>query len=193
MKKAGNKAFTLIEILCVLAVLAILAAISIPRLSVLFQDSKEATTIASTRAAAGTVEGCMALFDKAHCFAPRNSGGSYDYSDATMNNYLEKIFENGVETENAYSYVNQVSNSTAILNWSSPISGAGANPAVFLTNTSAYSYENSTAAAMRLLRGSIVIYFATEGTGSGLTTTQIEVYYTDEDGVKCNTPYIITT
>ena len=67
----------------------------------------------------------MATYDKDDWYAARASGASYDYSEGSMNNYLEKLLEDGAETENDFSYINQYSGSTAILNWTSSISGHG--------------------------------------------------------------------
>jgi hypothetical protein len=57
-----------------------------------------------------------------------------------------------------------------------------------MTNTSKYAYANSTPENMSQLKGTIVVYFATEDD----TTSHIEIYYTDKDGVKCEEPIIMT-
>ena len=44
---------------------------------------------------------------------------------------------------------------------------------------------------MEMLKGTIVVYFATEGAGESMTTKHIEVYYTDENGTKSEKPFII--
>ena len=186
MKK--SKAFTLIEILVVIGILAILAAIAIPQFMTLAENAKKTATEASMHVVAETIEGCMVRYDKEHWYAPRSSGTSYDYSDGSMNNYLEGLFENSAEPTNDYSYVNQYSNSKVILNWTSSISGEGLDPAVFLTNTSKYSFANSTPQNMSQLKGTIVVYFAT---GDG-TTSHIEIYYTDKEGVKCEEAMVLT-
>ncbi len=187
-KKRG---FTIIEMLCVMAILGMLAALAIPQFSFVRESAKKAVTVSNTRTTVSTIIGLTAMYDKEDWYAQRNSGDSYDYSSATMSNYLEKLFENGVEGENNHSYINQYSGSEVILNWSSSISGTGEDPAVFITNTSTYSYANSNSSNMTQLEGTVIVYFDTEETGEGLTTNHIEVYYTDENGIKCDKPFII--
>ena len=183
-KMKNKKGFTLIEFLCALAIIAIIATMAVPQFASMNKRAKDSVTIASMRATVGTIQGSMMLYDHDNWYAPRASWNSSEYSDISMNNYLEMLFENGSVPNESYSYENQVTGSRVILNWSSSLSGTAENPAMFLTNTSAYSYENSNPDNMRLLRGSIIVYFATESGGEGLSTAYIEVYFTDENGVK---------
>ena len=190
-KLKKKRGFTVIEMLCVVAILGMLAALAIPQFSFVRDSAKKAATVSNARASVGTIIGLTALYDKEDWFSLRNSGTPYDYSTSSMSNYLEKLFEDGVEGANTHSYINQYSGSEVILNWTSSISGTGEDPAVFITNTSTYSYENSSSTNMSQLEGTVIIYFETEETGEGLTTNHIEVYYTDEDGTKCDKPFII--
>jgi type IV pilus assembly protein PilA len=183
-----TKAFTLIELLVVVGIIAVLAVLAVPRFIALAENAKEAATQANMNVVAETVQGCMVRYDKNHWYAPRSSGTSYDYSDSSINNYLEGLFEDNSEPTNDYSYVNQYSGSKVILNWTSSIGGEGLDPAVFFTNTTKYSYDNSTPSNMSQLKGTIVVYFATEDG----TTTHIEIYCTDKQGDKCDDPIILT-
>jgi type IV pilus assembly protein PilA len=186
-----NKGFTLIEVICVIAILGLLVFLAVPQLDSFRDNAKRSTTIASARATVSTIIGATALYDKDDWYAPRISSTPSAYSEISLNNFLEKVFEGGTPEHNTHGYKNPYSDSEFILNWHSPISGTGKDPAVFLTNTSTYSYENSNASNMELLKGSIIVYFATEGSGSTLTTKHIEVYYTDENGIKSERPFII--
>ena len=192
MKKQVSKGFTIIELIVVIAVIALLAAIAVPQFQSMLENAKTTATLSNTRTVISTIQGAMAKFDKEDWYAPRNSGSSYDYTDTSLNNYLEHMFENSSEPTNDFSYINQYSGNKAIVNWTTSISGDGLDPAIFLTNSSQYSYNNSTPSNMSQLKGSIIVYFATEGSDESLTTTRIEVYYTDKDGVKCGQPFILT-
>ncbi len=190
-KLKKKKGFTIIELLCAIAIIGMLAALAIPQFSFVRESAKKAATVSNARTSVSTIIGLTALYEKEDWYAPRNSGDSYDYSSSTMSNYLEKLLEAGEEGSNNHSYINQYSGSEVILNWSSSISGTGEDPAVFITNTSTYSYTNSNSSNMSQLKGSVIVYFDTEETGEGLTTDHIEVYYTDETGLKCDRPFII--
>ena len=190
-KLKKKKGFTLIEVLCSIAILGMIAAMAIPQFSFARESAKKAVTVSNTRTTVSTIIGLTALYDKEDWYAQRNSGDSYDYSSDTMSNYLEKLFEDGVEGANSHTYINQYSGSEVILNWSSSISGTGEDPAVFITNNSTYSYANSNSSNMSQLQGTVIIYFDTEETGEGLTTNHIEVYYTDEAGIKADKPFIV--
>ena len=192
MFRKKSKGFTIIELIIVIAIIALLAVIAVPQFKAMSDNAKLSATLSNTRTVISTIQGAMVLFDKDDWYAPRNSGGSYDYSDTSMNNYLEHVFENSTEPTNDFSYINQYSDNMAIVNWTTSISGDGLDPAIFLTNSSQYSFENSTASNMQQLKGSIIVYFATTGSDDTLTTTHIEVYYTDKDGVKCEEPFILT-
>lgn len=186
-----NKGFSIIEVLCVLAIIVMVAALAVPQFEFARDSAKRTATVASARTTVSTIIGCTAHYDKEDWYAPRNSGTSYDYSDSSMSNYLEKLFEGGDEGSNTHRYKNQYSESEVILNWSSSISGTGEDPAVFITNSSTYSHANANTSNMSQLQGSIIVYFDTTGTGESMTTNHIEVYYTDENGLKNDKPFII--
>lgn len=186
-----KKGFTLIEVICVIAILGILIFISVPQFSSIRSNAKQAVTIANARATVSTIIGATALYEKEEWYAPRISSTPSAYSQASLNNFLEKVFEGGTPTQNTHGYINPYSDSEFILNWTTPISGSGKDPAVFLTDTSTYSYANSNASNMELLKGTIIVYFETEGAGETQTTKHIEVYYTDEEGIKSKQPFII--
>ena len=191
-KMKNKRGFTLIEFLCTLAIIAIIAVMAVPQFTAMDQRAKDSVTVASMRATVGTIQGSMMLYEHDEWYAPRASWDSAEYSDISMNNYLEKLFENGSVPNESYSYENQVSGSRVILNWSNPLDGSAENPAMFLTNSSEYSFENSSPGNMSLLRGTIIVYFATENVDGALSTSYIEVYYTDENGVKCDDSLILT-
>jgi len=186
-----NKGFTLIETLCYIMILGLLASLAIPQFSIVREGAKQATTIASARTTVSTILGATLLYEKEDWYEPRAGSTPAAYSQETLNNYLETVFEGGTPGFNNQNYRNQYSDSEFILNWTTPITGTGKDPAVFLTNTSTYSYDNSNANSMELLKGTIIVYFATDGAGETMTTRHIEVYYTDENGIKSDRPFII--
>ena len=190
-KLKSKKGFTLIEVICVIAILGLLIFLAVPQFSSVRNNAKQAVTIANARATVSTIIGATALYEKDEWYASRISGTPGDYSQASLNNFLEKTFEGGTPEHNTHGYRNSYSDSEFILNWTTPISGSGKDPAVFLTDTSTYSYDNSNASNMEMLKGTIIVYFATEGAGETLTTNHIEVYYTDENGIKSEKPFII--
>ena len=192
MIRKNNKGFTLIELLVVMAVIAVLVTAAVFSVGSIMDKTKRTVTLANARTMSGTIQGLMSIYDNETSYAPRSSGSSYDYSETSMNNYLEKLLEGGVETENDYSFINQYNGKSTILNWTSSISGEGEDPAVFLTNTATYAYDNSTPSRMSQLEGTIIVYFATEGSGSSLKTTQIEVYCTDDAGVKSDKVFVMS-
>ena len=186
-----NKGFTLIEILCVITILGLLAFLAVPQFGIVRDSAKQASTVASARTTVSTIMGATLMYEKEDWYAPRAGSTPTAYSEASLNNYLETVFEDGSPGFNRLNYKNQYSDSAFILNWTTPITGTGKDPAVFLTNTSTYSYANSNVTSMELLKGSIIVYFATDGAGETLTTRHIEVYYTDENGIKSDRPFII--
>lgn len=186
-----NKGFTLIELICVLSILGLLIFLAVPQFSTVRDSAKQATTVASARTAVSTIIGTTLLYEKEDWYEPRAGSTPTAYSQESLNNYLETIFEDGTPGSNSFNYKNQHSDSTFILNWTTPISGTGKDPAVFITNTSTFSYANSNATNMEMLKGTIIVYFATDGAGETLTTNHIEVYYTDENGIKSDRPFII--
>ncbi|MBT3319548.1 MAG: prepilin-type N-terminal cleavage/methylation domain-containing protein [Clostridia bacterium] len=186
-----KKGFTLIEVICVIAILGILIFLAVPQFTSIRDNAKQATTVASARATVSTILGATAHYEKDDWYAPRAGSVPAAYSEGSMNNYLEKVFEGGTPENNTHGYSNAYSDSRFILNWTSPISGSGKDPAVFLTNTTTYSFANSNESNMEMLKGTIVVYFATEGAGESMTTKHIEVYYTDENGTKSEKPFII--
>ena len=186
-----NKGFTLIEILCVITILGMLAFLAIPQFGIVRDSAKQATTVASARTTVSTIMGASLMYDKDDWYAQRLGSNPTDYSEDSLNNYLETVFEDGSPGFNQLNYRNQYSDSAFILNWTTPISGTGKDPAVFLTNTATFSYANSNETNMELLKGTIIVYFATDGAGETMTTRHIEVYYTDEDGIKSDRPFII--
>jgi len=190
-KLKKNRGFSLIEILCVMAIMVMLVAMAIPQFELFRDNAKRSTTVASARTTVSTIIGLTALYEKEDWYAPRNSGTPYDYSQETMSNYLEMLFEEGDEGSNMHNYKNQYSDSRTILNWHTTVSGTGEDPAVFLTNTSTFSHANANVSTMSQLEGSIIVYFDTTGTGESMITNHIEVYYTDENGIKCEKPFII--
>ena len=57
MRRRYNKAFTLIEVIVVIAVIAVLAGIVIPQFIGMFDQAKETATRANARVMAETIEG----------------------------------------------------------------------------------------------------------------------------------------
>jgi len=186
-KKFKTNGFTLIELIVVIAVLGILAAILIPTLLNVVEDSKKGVLETNCRGIVSFVQASSIKFDKDHLFLKSRDSKKPDYeSRLYLSQYIEEYFETtGYGTTN-FGIVNPYSRKTGVLNWNTyKLSGFYTQQAVVISNNSDLKYSSTkltTANGKKYLMGSIIIYLS-----NGDNT--IEIYYIDKDGKKSSAVY----
>ena len=175
----SNRGFTLPEVLIVIVIIGILVAIAIPVYSDIADTSRKTVCKYNASYIARVLSLDLYRYEPEDRFEPRNSTAQFDYSETSLNNYLEKELENYQANSNKDRIMNPISRSKVILHNSTPVSGSisdGRNPAVFITGNSSYSYTGG--GSTDDLEGSIVVYF------NDSSPYNIQIYYLDKEGSK---------
>ena len=168
--------FTLVEVLIVIIIIAILTAIAIPIYSDVSETSRNTVCKYNATYIVKVLALNLADYDREDWYAPRNSSGEFDYSEDSLNNFLEKNLESYQVDSNKDKIVNPVSRSEKIINSNTPGTGDDRNAAVFITGNPSYSFSGGGDTIN--LQGSIVVYF------SASEPYNIQVYYIGKTGNK---------
>jgi type IV pilus assembly protein PilA len=181
-----KKAFTLIELIVVIAIIGALIAILVPTMNGFVDDARETVLEANSRGIEAFLMASSLRFDSDHLFANSTDSGTGDPEDQTyLSRYLETYFEQAGYGKNNFSIKNPFSGKTGVLNYSTyKLGSAYRQLAMVISNNSDLKYENSLSASTgkTYLRGSLIVYMS-----NGDPTVQI--YYIDKDGNKSDTVY----
>ena len=174
----SKSGFTLIELMIVIIIIGVLLAIAIARFVNVAKTAEDSVLKYNGTYIVKVFALNIANYDDENRYiAP--SGGDFDYSEDSLNNFLEKNLEDYQKDSNKDSIKNPKSRSMKILHGDNPSGGSisdGKNPAVFITGNSAYSHSGG--GSTDNLICSIVAYF------NQAEPYNVQVYYIDRNGDK---------
>ncbi len=181
-----KKAFTLIELIVVIAIIGALIAILVPTMTGFVDEARTAVDQANTRGVETFLKTSSLRFDVDHLFANSDDSGSGNPEDQTyLSRYLETYFEQAGYGKNNFEIKNPFSGKTGVLNYSNYKLGSDYRQlAMVISNNPDLKYESSLSAstAKKYLMGSIIVYM---NNGDPV----IQIYYIDKDGNKSDTVY----
>jgi prepilin-type N-terminal cleavage/methylation domain-containing protein len=182
----GKKAFTLIEMIIVIAIIGVLVAILIPTMTGFMEKARETTLQANSRGVETFLKASTLRFDVDHLFANSDDSGTGDPEDQTyLSRYLETYFEQSGYGKNNFAIENPFSGKTGVLNYSSyKLGGDYRQLAMVISNNADLKYSGTLSAAngKTYLMGSVIVYMKN---GDPV----IQIYYIDKDGHKSDTVY----
>lgn len=186
MTTRRKKAFTLIELIVVIAILGTLIAILVPTMTGFVDEARTTVLKANSRGIEAFLKASSLRFDADHLFANSNDSGTGDPEDQTyLSRYLETYFEQAGYGKNNFAIENPFSGKTGVLNYSSyKLGGDYRQLAMVISNNADLKYESglSAATAKTYLKGSLIVYMRN---GDPV----IQIYYIDKDGNKSDTVY----
>jgi len=174
--RKDQKAFTLMELIVIIALLAILITIAIPTYIGITENAKISVLGTNMSGVRNLFLMSSIKYDKTEWYGAWNEDG-----DGTLNNHMEKELEivNGGHYKNNSNIINPYSQNMSILDYNTTLSsGDGYRPAVFLTANSSYAYTGK--GSTKNLIGTIVAFFQVKDGA----TEYIEFYYINKDGTK---------